>query len=383
VGPVRASSIPCRFAGSADEKKDLAGVGGCRRLVGLLAAILFMVGFVTPVVAQEWLPPAPDVLHLGSLRGPFTAEPPAGESWMASATVSYFNVWHYTWHVGSIHRHLGRLGEPITRDELDFLENWYREEEIHQIDLEGMRGDFVLAHRLPGGTIATLTVPWMRVGGPGGDSIAEWFHDAIGAKDMRRPWFPRGQSLLYVRAEGGRVALFDEIEGSGIGDVSLALSGRPGRALGGEHRWALAVEAPTGEKGTLLGSGGWDAAVQWQGAWRLSRRGARLGLTAGAARLDRKGSWLGLPRRDTYHLAADVRLPVGRRAQFLFTTRWDTSPIADMGELSRNSGFWSVGIRRGLPAGGWLAFSVGENWQGIVPDWTFHLAAGGPLGARR
>lgn len=371
-------------AGDGCARGNRPGPAMGRRAEAAAAALLLLVVIMTalPAAAQEWLPPNPDVLHQSSLRGPFTAQPSEGNPWSVSLTASYFNVWHYTWHIGSIHRHLGLLGQPLTTDELDFLEHWYRTEPIHQVDLEGWRTDLVVARTLPGRLTATLTIPWMELGGVHWDAIPEKFHQFVGAKRMRRDFFPRGETVLYVRAPGGRIAQFAEVERRGIADISLALAGPLGRWLEGDHRWVVAAEAPTGKRGTLFGSGGWDAAVRWEGAWQLSRRGARLGVSAGYNRLDGEGSWLGIARRNTRHAAADVSLPVGARTQFLATVRWDESPVVDMGELSRAYGALSLGLRRQLAGGQWVVFAVGEDWRGVNPDFTLHLAVGSDLGGR-
>jgi hypothetical protein len=110
-------------------------------------------------------------------------------------------------------------------------------------------------------------MPWLEVGAPHWDAIAEDVHAKVGLGGVARDLFPRGQSTVYVRGRRAAIERLSGLEGSGLGDVTLSVTGPLGRWLGAEHRWVVAVEAPTGEAGTLRGSGGWDTGVRWFGTW--------------------------------------------------------------------------------------------------------------------
>jgi len=222
----------------------------------------------------------------------------------------------------------------------------------------------------------TLSVPVVSFGSPNWDAIPEDFHRAVGATTQRREVFARGQTMLYARSPRGGVALLEELEKSRLGDITLALAGSMGRWLGGEHRWVAAVQAPTGSRGTLWGSGGWDFGARVESSWVLSRGGSRLGTSVGYSRLDPEGSWLGYRRRDTWHAAACVEFPLTAATQVLLGTRWEQSPIAGFGAVSQNAGSWNAGVRRTFEDRRWVAFVLGEDAWGVMPDFSLHLAYG-------
>lgn len=330
--------------------------------------------------------PFADPLRFSSLPldGSQAIVPPPGQ-WQVSAAMSYFNVWQLTWHTGTIHRGFGLLGKPLTDREIKILEQNFPRDQFYHIDLEGLRSDVLFSGGLGAGWAATLRIPWVDVGAPHWDAIAEDFHNSLGLGNMRRDWFPRGQSTVYVRGRKGAIERLSGLAESGFGDTSLSVTGPLGQWFGGEQRWALALEAPTGAKGTLRGSGGWDGGLRWFGTWGTERRQVRFAL--GYTWLDPSGSWLGVKRSNMWHALAEAHTPLGTWLTFRASARFDSSPLAGFtdSDIGKVSFYWTVGLLAPLPGGSWLAFDSGENYPSTaeVPDFSFHLQVGFKLPRRR
>jgi hypothetical protein len=320
-----------------------------------------------------------DPLRFSSLpvSGTEAAAPRAGQ-WQLSTTLSYFNVWQLTWHTGTVHRVWGLLGKPLTDAEIKALEQAFPRDQFYHIDLEGWRNDLVASRGFEGGIAATLRVPWIEIGSPHWDAIAEGFHKAFGLGDMRRDWFPRGQSTVYVRGRNGAIERLTGLPGSGIGDVSLSVTGPIGRWLWAEHRWVVAVEAPTGKADTLRGSGGWDKGVRWFGTWGQGASQVRVGL--GYTWLDPAGSWLGVRRDNLWGALVEGHTPLAGRVVLRGSARWDSSPLRSFtdSDIGRTSFYWTVGALAPVDGNTWVAFDAGENYGGTaeVPDFSFHLQLG-------
>ncbi len=332
-------------------------------------------GQVTPWASL----PFADPLRFSSLplKGAEANAPAPGE-WQVANALSYFNVWQLTWHTGTIHKGFGLLGKPLTDREIKILEQNFPRDQFYHIDLEGWRNDLFISRGFDHGFAATLQLPWLQIGSPRWDAIAEDFHNHLGLGNMRRDWFPRGQSTVYVRGRHGAIERFSDLPGSGIGDVSLSVTGPLGRWLGAENRWAVAVEAPTGEKDTLRGSGGWDAGVRWFGTWGQGPKQLRVGL--GYTWLDPGGDWLGARRTNTWHALGEIHTPLSRRFAFRASARFDSSPLASFtaSDIGKVSFYWTVGVLSPLARNSWVAFDAGENYPGTaeVPDFSFHLQFG-------
>jgi hypothetical protein len=304
--------------------------------------------------------------------------PPQGR-WQVLSTNAYFNVWQLTWHTGTIHEGWDLLGTPLTKLEVDTLAANFPEDQFYHVDIEGFRSDLVATYGLPRGLAVVLQVPFISIGSPNWDAVPENFHEKVGIGTMRREFFPRGQTTIYVRGRGGAVERLDNHEaGSGLGDLSLAVSGPAGQWLGAAHRWAVAVEAPTGTSETLRGSGGWDAGLRWFATWGEGRRQTRLGL--GYTRLDPAGSWLGVERDDTWHAQLELRRRLSRTLDWRVALRFDTSPLASFtdSDIGDPSFYWLLGLLAPVGQAGFVAFDVGENYPltAEVPDFTFHLSFG-------
>jgi hypothetical protein len=347
-----------------------------------LAPSILVLVFAAQASAQvggAWPAPSPDPLRFASLPLELDALAAAPEpGWSLSAETAYFNTWYLSWHPGAIHEELGREGLPLSSVELRTLEERHPGDAIHFTDLEGWRAVLRAQYAFAGGIVATLDMPWVDTTGPHWDAVAEEFHATVQSGPGGRDLFPRGRNALYVRGEdGGSLERLEGLDEAGIGDVALTLAVPAGRALGGEHRLAVAVEAPTGDEDTLRGSGGWDAGVRWSGAWRWTK--SELTGALGFTRLDSGGSFLGAEREDVWHAACAWRFALGERWQGRVIGRLDGSPLSGFtGAKPGDPGFYlMLGLRRDLGAG-WIAFDLGENYPllGVTPDYSFHLSGG-------
>ena len=303
---------------------------------------------------------------------------PAPGQWQLSTTLSYFNVWQRTWHTGTIHQEFGLLGKPLQDWELRTLEFRHAGDQFYHMDFEGWRNDLVVTRGFAGGIAVTFLVPWVGIGSPHWDAIPQDFHSTLGLSPVWRERFPRGQNVVYVRGRKGYVEYLSGLEGSGIGDARFSVTGRLGRWLGAEQRWVVAVEAPTGDAGTLRGSGGWDAGLRWFGTWGRGASQVRIGL--GYAWLDPAGSWLGVRRDNIWGVLVEGHTPLAGRVLLRGSARFDSSPLASFtdSDMGRPSFYWTVGALAPVAGSSWVAFDLGENYlsNAEVPDFSFHLQFG-------
>ncbi|MFI5143784.1 MAG: DUF3187 family protein, partial [Thermoanaerobaculales bacterium] len=174
----------------------------------------------------------PDPLRFNSLplEPSQAVVPPAGE-WQISAASGYFNVWQTTWHTGATHRDPALVGKPLTEAELRLLETNFPHDQFYFIDVEGWREDLSASVGLGDGYALTGRVPWIHIGGPVWDTIAEDFHRIFGLSDQRRNLFSHGQTVVYARGNHGKIEHWAEENGSGLGDSSLAVTGPLGHWL--------------------------------------------------------------------------------------------------------------------------------------------------------
>jgi hypothetical protein len=116
----------------------------------------------------------PDPLRFSSLpiSGTEVIAPAPGQ-WELSTALGYFNVWQRTWHTARIHQVWGLVGKPLTDAEIKAIEQAFPHDQFYHIDLEGWRNDFVVSRGFDGGIAATLRVPWIEIGSPHWDAIAE------------------------------------------------------------------------------------------------------------------------------------------------------------------------------------------------------------------
>ena len=297
-------------------------------------------------------------------------------AWSVTASLGYANSWSVSDEVIEVHGALGRSGEPLLAQELRLLERRASGEDLRALDVEGWRADLFASWGVHERVTLTLQVPFVASGQPDWDGVAEWWHDLTGLPNAGRESFPRGDSLFYLFGPGGTVERRD-LDGSGLGDVAFAATTRLGRALGAEHRAVLALEAPTGARDTLRGSGGWDAGVRWLALWELSR----VNLLAGAGHTwtSGDGTLLGVPRADPWHLMAGLDWQFWRGLAATVRVAYERSLLA--GFAGGRAGAPALSERVGLAAplgnDGWISFEIAEDSaSGVAPDFGFHLAVG-------
>jgi hypothetical protein len=244
-------------------------------------------------------------------------------------------------------------------------------------------GELNITRGLQRGLSITLSLPFLEIGRPHWDAISHDVHGALDWGQGSREIFARSGTLLYAWSPRQQRALeaWDELEGSGVGDLTVSLAGPLGGWAGAAHRWAVVLQAPTGRRGTLQGSGGWDGGVRWMATW--NRTAAIWRLAAGYSHLDPGGDLLGVERADTWHLSGEMHRRWGARGSWLVATRWETSPLADFtgGEVGSSTFFFTFGARRQLGDGSWVAVALGENLvpRGIAPDFTLSVQIGSTL----
>ncbi len=352
------------------------------RAAGFAAALLA----AAAAAAQEasWtVPDFPDPVRFSSLplEPVEAAVPPAGAVLLRFGA-GYFNVWQRSWHTATIHHEFHLDGLPLQEWEVRTLAERHPRDQFYHIDLEGTRSELAVTVGLGRGWALSARVPWIEVGEPHWDGIAESFHRALGLENMRRDTFPRGQSSVVIRGRRDMLVRLDGLAGGGLGDTALALSGPAGAFLGGEQRWVAAVEAPTGARDTLRGSGGWDAGLRAFSRWGDDRRGAALG--AGYTWLDPAGSFMGIRRDDTWHFLGEGHVPIGAGYVARLAARLDASPLRSFTDspIGETSFYWMLGVRGPLAGGVWWSFDGGENYgsQAEVPDFSFHLQFGTRIG---
>lgn len=349
---------------------------------GALAALLATLASFAP--GQPMLPPLarpsanPDPLRMASL--PFDLAPvlevEKGQ-WRWAASLGYANLWNHTWHTVAYHREVGRVGQPLSSAELAALAKRYPNDWYQFLDVELMRAEVWVQRGFGRGVTATVHVPYYAVGRPHWDGIAETWHKWLGLPDFNRQEFPRGQTLVYIKGPGGEVERRD-LARSGWGDISLAVGVPVGRWLGAWHRAVAAVEAPTGKRGTLHGSGGWDAGARFISQWRGERFAAvsGLGYTWPAPR----GSLLGLRRNRVWHTMVGLEARLWRQLVGGLRLQVERALLAETAgdRLAKVTLVKRFGVAVPLGRETWLAFDLGQDSirNGISPDYSFHLTVG-------
>jgi hypothetical protein len=303
---------------------------------------------------------------------------PTAATWRIEVTSTYFNTMLSSWHPRAIHSEFDLTGQPFADWEIALLEERHPDDDIHLIDLEGWQVDFRVWRGFGHGYAVLLSVPWVSVGQPQWDAVSEGFHSAFNIPQVTRDLFPSGQTIAYVSGNGGTVGSFTELDDSSIGDTTLAVTGPMGNALKGEHRWTLAIEAPTGTRSTLAGSGGWDIAAAWYGTWHPG--GGALRIAAAHTWVDGEGNWLGATRNNYWQLLSEYVFSVGNRIDLRAAFRFDQSTLADVSDdvVADPSFFLELGGRISLGRRSWFALTIGDNFpvEGVAPDFVLQLQFG-------
>lgn len=164
--------------------------------------------------------------------------------------------------------------------------------------------------------------------------------------------------------------------------VKAARLGRWEGDLDGSRTLDAPVKAPTGDAGTLRGSGGWDAATGWFATWGRLRRQLTSGV--GYDWLDPRGAWLGVRRDNTWHEVLEASAPVSRVLTLRASERLDSSPLRTFTDsnVGKTSFCWTVGVVAAMTDNTWTAFDIVEHLGGaaMVPDFSCQVQFGTRLG---
>ncbi len=356
----------------------------------LVCAVMIVVSLAARASAElpTWRPTVQtDPLEFGSLRleTGFANIPEPGE-WEVSFTATQFNVWSHTWHTFALHREHDRIGQEITSEQLRQIESNFPEDDAWHLDLEGWRSDLIVTRGLANGMSASVKFPYIELGRPHWDAFAEEFHEFLSINTLEREIFPRHDTLIYIKDRDNEhiVEAREEVNGSGIGDVSLGLAMPLRDRWGARHRLVLSAELPTGDRDSLRGSGGVDANVSWFARWEFMKpRGTRaITLAAGYTWLDPNGEWLGFQRTEHLgHLSFGIDQPLWKNLYATLAVRLDSSPLWSITEARPGlpATFFRLGLMAGAGRAGWIGFEVGNELQpqtGGEADWSFHLIWG-------
>lgn len=317
-------------------------------------------------VLSVW--PATDPTDFGSvwLDPASAATPPPGE-WIFSINVAYFNSFRESGEVGALREESGIRGR-VASEELREVELRFPSRDLFLIDMEGVVTEVRASRSLTASLSAWVRVPVISVGSPNWDSAAEFAHDTFGVGTKGRDLYPRGETLLYLRAGGSSLPGSADLETSRLGDLEAGVTWRRGA-----HRVLLSGDGSTAD-GRLGSSGGMDAAL---GYFYLRELGeVSLALGAGYARLDPAGSFLGIERSDTWHMIGRAGIPVWREISFLAGARIDSSPLADAssGDLGEPGLTIDLAVSGELgPIRGALHFLEDFPSIGVSADWSFLL----------
>ncbi|MDX1583620.1 MAG: DUF3187 family protein, partial [Thermoanaerobaculia bacterium] len=303
--------------------------------------------------------------------------------WAQTISVTQFNAWDVSWHTRARHRDLGRQRERVLGEELRYIEEAFPDDNAWHIDLEGWRTDLYVSRGI-GDLTLSAAIPWIEIGGPNWDKFAEGFHSTFGLNRLGREQFPRSETFLYLKSAGNETIIEarDGLNRSGLGDVTFAVGAPLGERWHGTHQVVGTVQAPLGESGTLLGSGGWDLGVTWYGTWRGSVSTYKL--AAGYTWLDPGGSFLGTDRSEHLgHLLLDIDRPLWFGFHGSAGVRIDSSPLLEVMEADPGypATFYRFSLLREV-AGTWVGFTFGNALlpqTGLEADWTVSLTAGNLL----
>ena len=297
--------------------------------------------------------------------------------WFTSVQTSYFNQWAGTWHTARFHLARNEPG-PFTDEDIRTLESQFPQDNIFRLDIEGWRSDLVLARGLPGGATLNVRIPWVEIGGPHWDQIGEAFHDVFGETDSyRRDLFARGDTFVLFRTNKNiSITAREELERSGVGDATVALAMPLPSRWFGTQSVAVSLKVPTGERGTLHGSGGWDSGARWFAVWNERSREYLMGL--GYNKLDGGGNFLGVQRNDSWNVLVGVRQPITRRLSASVRSRVDSSPLRELEEAAfgRATFYHRLGLSLEARDQTLITFEFGNELvpqAGIDADWSFHL----------
>ena len=179
------------------------------RCAGRTALVLVLAVLTGRCAAESsgWISvPFVDPLRFSSLPlQAYQENAPQPRGWEVAVASAYFNVWELSGETTALHQQLGVQRSPLTDGQIKLLEARFPRDQFYQVDLEGTRTDVIIARDLGHGVAVTLDVPWISIGQPHWDAIPEGFHRTFGLYNQGREWFPRGQSVVFIRGRNGAI----------------------------------------------------------------------------------------------------------------------------------------------------------------------------------
>lgn len=245
--------------------------------------------------------------------------------------------------------------------------------EITRLTLSGRYG---LGNRLELG----IDVPFLIMGGGFLDNFIENYHAAFGFPNGGRELAPQNR-LLYRYQKNGVTLLNMEQSGQGFGDVSFNGGWQIYQSADSRTNLALrgSLKLPTGDTGSLRGSGSVDLALWIAGNWghplmlgqvTLFGSAGAMGMTKGAILTDQQRPFVGFGSLGLGFSPADwIELKVQANAH--------TSFYADSGldEINGPSAQLTVGGTLHVTPKTSLDIGITEDMiAGTSPDVVFHFS---------
>ncbi|MBP7829110.1 MAG: DUF3187 family protein [Kiritimatiellae bacterium] len=134
------------------------------------------------------------------------------------------------------------------------------------LDGETYVARIALRRGFAGGWEIGLDLPYVRHAGGILDDFIESYHDTFGFSQGNRKAIPSDR-LLYALTRNGETLFYLADPADGLGDAAVSLGRQLYRRLDGTRAAAarVAIEAPTGNRDNLLGSGSTDIALSVAG----------------------------------------------------------------------------------------------------------------------
>lgn len=230
-------------------------------------------------------------------------------------------------------------------------------------DYEVQRLAILYRGALRNGLEWSAEVPYLSRGGGFQDPIIDWWHATVLKwSNPDRNNAPFGRS--FVRIPGS------QFNGSadGLGDVSGFLSKPLGKGLVG----SIGVKLPTGDAGSLLGSGGFDAGIFVQGRIEIARRlfmHGQLGLIWQGKATEMEDS------RPLVHQEG-LALVWQKNSREAWVAQWQGEASAlrsGVGESDRTHRLLTIGYKRKLSSSQMLDLFFSEDqdvFRGRVPEFV-------------
>ncbi len=146
-------------------------------------------------------------------------------------------------------------------NELNAAESLVLDGESTRLTVSGRYG---IGHSLELG----IAVPFLVIGGGFLDNFIESYHSTFGFPNGGRELAPKNR-LLYRYQKNGVTLLNMEQSGQGVGDVSMSAAWQIYRSADSRRNLTLrgSLKLPTGDAGTLRGSGSTDLSAWMIGNW--------------------------------------------------------------------------------------------------------------------